>query len=112
MEVKVPKKVAEAFDYHHRMWVAMSAESRNYLFMALPSTRSVQRESLVLKDYAQKNPTKYVQALANGYDPEINAQDEIEQMITEWINSPYADNKKKDIKDFARMVTKYFQQNG
>src|SRR5699024_4598824 len=107
--VKVPKEVATACDYHKNMWGGMSEDSHNLTFMAIPFS-AVSGHALILRNYAKEHPTDYARALANGYEPEINVQDELAQMITMWLNKEYVGDEKKDIQNFAKMVTKYLQQ--
>lgn len=109
MRVKVPKEVAEAFDFHHECLNGMSDDEKTLMFMTIPSAR-VRGKATILRNFAMENPCKYIEALINGYEPEINIQDELSNMITLWLNKPYVGNEQEDIENFAHMVTKLFQQ--
>lgn len=109
MRMKVPPEVAEAFQYHENQWKNMSKDSINLMFMAIPCT-TVHGKALVLKNFAQRNPSVYLYALVNGYVPEIDTERELTEMITAWLDKPYVGNEKRDISDFARMVVKYFER--
>lgn len=109
MEVKVPENVAIALDYHKETCKNMTEDTLNLMLIAVPFS-TVHGRAATIKDYATKHPTTYIKAIANGYEPEINVQDELTEMITVWLNKPYVDDEKRDVKNFAKMVTKYFQQ--
>ncbi|UUG68577.1 hypothetical protein YPHTV1_00015 [Halomonas phage YPHTV-1] len=106
--VKVPKEVAEAFDHFKKEWQTMSRDSINLMFMTIPAV-TVHGQALVLKKYAHDQPTNYLKALVNDYIPEFNPEEEIEQMITTWLNKPYVGDEQRDVKEFAKMVVSYFK---
>lgn len=108
---KIPKEVAAAFDYHKELWKSTSDDSKALAFMAIPFS-TVGGHALVLQNYAKKYPAAYAKAIANGYEAEINVHDELAEMIDMWLNKPYVGDEKRDVENFARMVTKYFRQNG
>ncbi|EQB35021.1 hypothetical protein M948_18115 [Virgibacillus sp. CM-4] len=109
MPVRVPKRVAEAFDYHHKLWKWMSKESRVLMFMSIPSS-CVEGKALILKEFANKYPITFLDAVRNGYEAEIDIQAELSQMITLWLEKQYVGNEQEDINNFAHMVTKFFNQ--
>ncbi len=109
--IKVPYEVAKAFDYHKELWSGMTRDDMNLMFMAI-AISPVHGQALILKEFAQKNPSSYVQALANDYVAERNFEKEVTEMIDLWLNKPYVGDEKRDINNFAKMVTKYFRQNG
>ncbi|KNE19692.1 hypothetical protein [Virgibacillus pantothenticus] len=106
MVVRVPKEVAEAFDYFKR--VCPNEDIRNLTFMAIPYS-AIKGKGAVLKEFAQSYPTDYIKAISNGYLPIVDVQKEVEDMINEWLEKPYVDGEKKDIERFAAMITNYFQ---
>ncbi|GGJ51224.1 hypothetical protein [Virgibacillus salexigens] len=107
MPVRVPKKVAEAFDYHRELLEGMSEESKVLMFMSIPSSR-VRGRALILKEFANKYPITFLDAVRNGYEAEIDIQAELSQMLTLWLEKPYVGNEQEDINNFAHMVTKLF----
>ncbi|WP_337970118.1 hypothetical protein [Virgibacillus salexigens] len=110
MPVRVPKKVAEAFDYYHELWEGMSEENKVLMFMSIPSSRVEGRRALILKEFANKYPITFLDAVRNGYEAEIDIQAELSQMITLWLEKQYVGNEQEDINNFAHMVTKLFQK--
>ncbi|QBP06990.1 hypothetical protein [Virgibacillus phage Mimir87] len=108
--VKVPYEVAKAFEHHESMWIGMTRDDMNLMFMSIALNPVHGNEALILKNFAHKNPSKYVSALANGYIYGRNFEKEVAEMIELWLNKSYVGDEKRDIEDFARMVTSYFQQ--
>ncbi|MCG3418987.1 hypothetical protein [Oceanobacillus jordanicus] len=107
--VKLPKDVANALDFHYNQWKTMSRDSINLMLMAIPVSM-VHGPAQIIKEYAKDNPTTYLRAILHGYIPEIDLSSELEKMIKVWLDKPYVDNEQRDISNFAKMVTKLFQQ--
>lgn len=113
MTVKVPEKVAESLDKLHRELHYLSEDDRNMMCLMIPGIQ-VHGYAEIVKRFAKKEPTLYIKALANGYEPETKntREQEVAQMITAWLDKPYVNDEKTDIENFAKMVVKYFEVNG
>ncbi|APC48978.1 hypothetical protein BME96_12595 [Virgibacillus halodenitrificans] len=109
MRVLVPKKVAEALDYHKEICKGMSPDTIDMILMSIPFS-TVHGHALVLKQFAKQKPTLYLQAIANDYEPIVDIEEEVEQMLTDWLNKKYVDDEKTDVKNFARVVTNHIKQ--
>lgn len=109
MKVKIPKKVADALDYHKNLWTLMSPADRDLMLMSIPFAL-VHGQSLIIKNFAKENPSLYLQALANGYEPIMDIREELAQMLNEWLDKPYADVKGKDIQEFADTIVNHIQK--
>lgn len=107
-KVIIPRKVANALDEFLRDFCKLSAEDVALMLMAIPSMNT-NGYTKILKEFAVENPLLYLQAITNGYEVELSIREELEDMLTTWLNKPYEDNEEKDIRDFARKIENYFQ---
>lgn len=110
MRMIVPVKVAKAFDYHKKMWKIMNPSDINLMFMAIPFARVSDRQTLILKKFAHQNPTLYLNAVLHGYKGHPSLEEELAEMISDWLDKPYVNDEKRDIEQFAEKVTNFFQQ--
>lgn len=111
-KAELPEEVFKAFERLNRTWSAYTNEDeRNLMFLILVGVYSV-GDALTLKQFALKNPTTYIKALANGYTVDsTNTEKEVAAMVKKWTNTPYKDdNIDEDIMGFAKEITSYFQK--
>ncbi|WP_158681489.1 hypothetical protein, partial [Microbulbifer pacificus] len=87
MKIRVPSNVADAFDHFDKIWHTMTQDSINLMLMSFPSVRTEDPNALVLKEYANKYPTRYIRALADGYVRELDLHEEVSKLINEWIDT-------------------------
>lgn len=109
--IRVPKKVADALDYYKQN--TPTQDSLKISLMAIPflvPSNTPNDHSLVLREFALKQPGEYLQAITNGYVPIINTREELANMINDWLNKPYKDGEQKDIKQFANKIFDFIKQ--
>lgn len=111
MKVFIPKEVADALDFHREeLWKHLDQNTVDHMLMYIPSSLNVTEQTLILKKFANENPSTYLQAIANGYEPIRDLKEEVAQMLSDWMNTGYVEDEQTDIKNFANLVTDYIQQ--
>ncbi|MCR1835001.1 hypothetical protein NSA56_11400 [Oceanobacillus caeni] len=113
MKVLVPKKVAEAFDYYKETCKNMSKDTLDLTLMAIPFSpfSKGNGQALILKEFAKESPTLYLQAIANGYEATIDLEEEVEQLLSLWLNKGYVGDEKANVRNFAKVITNHIKQN-
>ncbi|QXE02801.1 hypothetical protein [Terribacillus sp. DMT04] len=105
----VPKQVAQALDLHKLVWDKASSKTQALQFMALPFSEVKGTAVETLRKYAIKEPETYMQAVLYGYEPRIENEKDLANVIEIWMAKPYVDDERKDIEQFAGVITKHFQ---
>jgi hypothetical protein len=81
-KVELPIEICQAFDRIKRSWRnLLKEEEMNLMFLNVNQIAQM-GDLLILKKYAQNNPTQYIKALANGYT--ISEEDAKKEEIRKW----------------------------
>jgi hypothetical protein len=109
-KVELPLDVYNAFENLKRTWGRLlKKEEMDVIFLNITHIAQV-GDAVVLKKYALENATKYIQAVANGY--ELNSTDklicQVDMMLNIWLEEPYEDEE-KDRYNFAKDITEFIK---
>jgi hypothetical protein len=105
----VPKQVAQALDLHFSLWKGQTQNAMLLQFMAVTLT-DLGGTTAILRNFALKDPATYMHAVLYGYEPRIEDEKDLANVIEIWMAKPYVDDERKDIEQFAGVITKHFQQ--
>lgn len=111
-KVVLPKEVYEALENCKRSWRRITDEDGiNLMFVTVIGVASGESHDLAtIKRFALDEPTKYIQALANGYAVEKDElAKEVEQKITSWLNKPYLQEPIIEVPEFAEQLTSFMR---
>lgn len=110
-KVKVPKEVSRAFDFYELKLNPMKRDTKRFILMSLPFSAVNCGPGRILKKYAFSNPSQYLQSLLYGYEPQVDVNDVLVDMIEEWLNKPYyGSDEKEDVKVLVSKITKHLQK--
>lgn len=110
-KVKIPHEVAAALERLKHGWSRTTDQDTINLLLLNAVHLARVGDLLVLKDFALKNPTTYIQALANGYEV-ITIEDQVTEMIDKWLDSPYeAINERVDVEAFSVRLVDFVKAN-
>lgn len=105
----VPKQVAQALDLHKMTWEKVSSKTQALQFMALPFSGVKGTAAETLINYAIKEPETYMHAVLYGYEPRIEDETDLANVIEIWMAKPYVDDERRDIERLAGIISKHFQ---
>ncbi|MED3792096.1 hypothetical protein P4571_06565 [Niallia alba] len=113
-KVELPLDVYNAFENLNRVWRKLGTkEEIDLMFMQILfiATDGIP-DSMTLKKYAIKNPTKYLQSLVNGYTLENYSKVvlEVSQRLNEWMNTTYQGTEEQDRFEFAKEITSFIKE--
>ncbi|KYC92240.1 hypothetical protein B4102_3781 [Heyndrickxia sporothermodurans] len=111
--VELPLQVFEALERVKRAWrkILNKDEMNGFLLNIHANGVGTHGDLPIIRQFAASHPTDYIKALANGYKPkETNITKEVSNMIREYIDAGYAEDKDKDIKKFAEKLTNFFKE--
>lgn len=107
-KVLLPEDVYLAFENTKKRVSKLSENEQLLIFMGITVTGR-QGDSKILRDFAIRDPKKYLKALMFGYS--LDKQEVLTNMIKNWLSEPYVEDEENDIKQFAERLTKFFLQN-
>ncbi|KLV25705.1 hypothetical protein ABW02_15145 [Niallia circulans] len=113
-KVELPLDVYNAFENLNRVWNKLGTkEEINLMFMQILfiATDGIP-DSMILKKYAIKNPTKYLQSLVNGYTLENYSKVvvQVSHKLDDWMNRTYQGSKEQDRFNFAQELTGFIKE--
>jgi hypothetical protein len=111
-KVELPIDVYQAFERLKRNWRNLLKEEDLDLIFLNVNQIAHTGDLVILKKYAQTNPTKYIKALANGYVAQTNPLlvKEVNQMLDEWLSTPpFLDDVKNDRYEFSKKLVEYVE---
>ncbi|WP_312093740.1 hypothetical protein [Niallia sp.] len=113
-KVELPLEVYNAFEGIKRSWGSLvSEEEINLLLIQIINLASENiGDSITLKKFALEHPTKYIQAIANGYklNNETRTVMQVDQMINRWLNAEFDGDEKDDRYRFAEQLTSFIKE--
>lgn len=110
-KAELPREVFEAFQRIKRSWRNLVSEDDLNLLLLNINLYGTSGDTLILKEFAKEHPTEYIKALANGYKPKTdNINEEVSDMIQEWVNTEYVADEATDALLFAERLTSFYKQ--
>ena len=112
-KVPLPLEVYKAFENLRFTWGRRIPEDEfNKLLLNINSIGRVVGDAEVLKKFAQEHPTKYIKALANGYEvvEEIDLVIEVHDRLEKWMDRPFDGDAREDRYEFAKEITGFIKE--
>ncbi|MCM3456570.1 hypothetical protein M3685_21965 [Heyndrickxia oleronia] len=110
-KVELPKDVFDAFERFKRTGRKYQTEDELNIVLMNVVFIGHYGDLAILKQFAMKNPTAYIHAIANGYtlkNPDIN--EEVFELLDNWLSKSYVVDEKTDIRMFAEKLTNFYKQ--
>lgn len=112
LKVPLPQDVFDAFERFKR--TGEKYQTKDELNIILMNVVFIGHygDLAILKQYAMKNPTKYLKAVINGYtlEKENKLADEVSDMLQKWLDVPYHGSEAEDVRLFSIKLTEFFNQ--
>ena len=112
-KVELPLEVYKAFEGIKRTWGKLVVEEEiNLLLLQIIHISSENTgDSITLRNFALKHPTKYIQALANGYKLEAESKLvlDVSHRLNEWMSRSYQGSEEQDRLNFAEEITEFIK---
>ena len=112
-KVTLPLDVYKAFENLKAAWTSMISEDEfNTILLNINSIGKTVGDAEVLRKFSQRNSTKYIKAIANGY---VAAEDsdlviQVHDRLEKWMDKSYEGEELDDRIEFAREITSYIKE--
>ena len=106
-KVLVPNQVYEAFENVKKTLSHVNEDDLSLIFLNI-FVFGRSGDLKILKEYAMKDPTKYLHALIYGYT--TDKTEALKTILKNWLSEPYVEDEEKDVEMFAERITRFFIQ--
>ena len=112
-KVALPVDVYNAFENLRFAWGKLiPPEDFNSILLNINNIGRVVGDAEVLKKFAQEHPTKYIKAVANGYEvlEENDLVVQVYELLEKWLDKSYECDESEDRMEFAKELTGYIKE--